>query len=260
MSRLNGAVPDRFDDFPDIANAVTARGIHLNHVGMPIGHDADAIRANAAWIDSGTTQAIRTDAVQRSGDNTGGGGFADTAHTGEHEGMRHPAGGEGIAQNAHHRFLADEVVKGRRPVFAGEHAVGRGVHRLRDQGWCGGVAEQARPIVGRGRQFVLRGIVAKQAGHAVLPGRGGGDAFGVGGRHATRAETHRGCFLPDLTGVDEALVRRRPPGGCLARLGGVGARRGFWGLDVHRAYTHSLHIMLWNLIPPIWTVATSYAP
>ena len=33
----------------------------------------------------------------------------------------------------------------------------------------------------------------------------------AGGRTPTRAETRCGCFLPDLTGLGEAHVRRRPP-------------------------------------------------
>ncbi len=42
--------------------------------------------------------------------------------------MRHPAAGGGVSPGAHHRFLADQLGKGLRPVFAGQHAIrGRGV-------------------------------------------------------------------------------------------------------------------------------------
>ena len=60
-------------------------------------------------------QAAREDAGRR--------GLADAAHAGQHPGMRDAPGREGVAQRAHHRLLADQVVEARRAVFAGEHLV-----------------------------------------------------------------------------------------------------------------------------------------
>ena len=62
--------------------------------------------------------------VERAGKDAGGGGLADTAHAGEHVGLRDAAGAEGVGQRADHRLLADEVGEALRAVFAGEHPVG----------------------------------------------------------------------------------------------------------------------------------------
>ncbi len=80
--------------------------------------------ADAARIGGRAAGAVRADAVQRAGDDAGGGGLADAAHAGQHEGVRDPADGEGVAQDAHHRLLADQVVEAGRAVFARQHAVG----------------------------------------------------------------------------------------------------------------------------------------
>ena len=62
--------------------------------------------------------------VQGPGQQAGGGGLADPAHAGEHEGVGDAAGGEGVGQGADHRLLADQVLEALRPVFAGEDGVG----------------------------------------------------------------------------------------------------------------------------------------
>jgi hypothetical protein len=53
-----------------------------------------------------------------------GGRLADASHSGEHVGLRDPAGTEGVGQRANHRLLADQVGEARRPIFPGEHPVG----------------------------------------------------------------------------------------------------------------------------------------
>ena len=66
---------------------------------------------------------VRADAVQRLGDQPRGRGLADPAHPGQQEGMGDAAALDGVAQRLHHRILADQLGKGLRPIFAGQHAV-----------------------------------------------------------------------------------------------------------------------------------------
>ncbi len=145
-ARLDRAVAGRLDDLAHVVDAGAAGGVHFHHVGVAVGQDRDAIGAYAAGIRGRPAGAVRAGAVQRAGDDAGGGGLAHPAHAGEHEGMGDPAGGEGVAQDAHHRLLADQVVEAGRAVFAGEHPVGRGMHRLGQR-----LAEQAGAVRRRRR-------------------------------------------------------------------------------------------------------------
>ena len=73
--------------------------------------------------------------------------------------MRDATGGEGVAQNAHHRVLADEVIEASRAILACEHSVRDGLYRL----WRL-AAEQAGAF--RGRRWLELLIAVEQAGHA----------------------------------------------------------------------------------------------
>ena len=61
---------------------------------------------------------------------------------GEQEGMRDPAPLDRIGERRHHRILADQLGEGLRPVFAGEHPIGRCARRCGDWG-------RSRPNEGR---------------------------------------------------------------------------------------------------------------
>ena len=67
---------------------------------------------------------VGAEAVERAGEDARRGRLADAAHARQHEGMRDPAGPDRIGEDAHQRFLADEVGEGGGPVFAGQHPVG----------------------------------------------------------------------------------------------------------------------------------------
>ena len=172
-ARLHRAEAGRLDDLAHVVDAGAAGGVHLHHVGMAVGQDGDAVGADAAGIGGRAAVAVRAGAVQRAGDDAGGGGLADAAHAGEHEGVGDAAGGEGVAQGAHHRLLADQVVEAGRAVFAGEHAIG-GRHATGS-----GSASPNRPDrpgpVGR---VLAGGLVLEQAGHAGRSSRRGGHLRG----------------------------------------------------------------------------------
>ena len=128
-ARLHGTETGRLDDLPHIIDAGAGGGVHLHHVRMPVGQDANAVGAYSARIGDRSARPVEPGAVQRAGDDAGGGGFADPAHPGQHEGMRDPSGGEGVAQDAHHRLLPDQIVERRGTVFARQHPIGRRMHR-----------------------------------------------------------------------------------------------------------------------------------
>ncbi len=98
--------------------------IHFDDIGMPAFHDGLAMHARlgeidrrlAAFVVALEVQAARQDPRRRR--------LADAAHACQHPGMGNAAGGEGVAQGAHHRRLADEIVEARRAVFARQNLVG----------------------------------------------------------------------------------------------------------------------------------------
>ena len=215
------------DDLAHVVDAGAGGGVHLEHVGFAFGQDGDAVGADAARVGGRAAGAVRADAVQRAGDDAGGGGLADAADAGEHEGMRDAAGGEGVAQDAHHRLLADQVVEAGRAVFPRQHPVRRGVHR-----------PARRPAGSPNRPGPSGGGGASACGGSSWnrPDMRGGlqpprrpPSFVAGKRweagQTTRAETHCGCFLPDLTGL-----ARRPSAadlpGVHIMFRGIGGNRG----------------------------------
>ena len=99
-------------------------------------------------VGGGAALAVRAGAVQRAGDDAGGGRFADAADAGEHEGVGDAVQREGAAEGFDEGVLADQVVERRGAVFAGQHAVGGRSLRRRRGGWRR-VAEQSRAIGGR---------------------------------------------------------------------------------------------------------------
>src|SRR5262249_5914547 len=95
-------------------------------------------------------------------------------------------------------LLADHVVERRGTVLAGQNTVGRSLDRPRKR-----VAEQAGAIR-RWRRLELS-VVLEQARHAGQMSAAAAAPWGVANMRwetdcTTRADTHCGCFLPDLTG------------------------------------------------------------
>ena len=132
---------------------------------------ATQLSTYAAGSAVGPPVAVRADAVQCAGDDAGSGGLADASDTGQHEGMGDPTDGEGIAQDAHHRLLPDQVIEVRRPVFSRQHTIGGGLYRRwRRHGQ--GVAEKARAVRHRRQPVVLRERFQRGVFRAGCPGTG----------------------------------------------------------------------------------------
>ena len=88
---LDRAVAGGLDDLAHVVDAGAGGGVHLDHVGVAVGQDGDAVGADAAGIGGGAAGAVGADAVQRAGDDAGGGGLSDAADAGQHEGVRDAA-------------------------------------------------------------------------------------------------------------------------------------------------------------------------
>ena len=158
-ARLQGAVAGGVYHLAHVVHAGTAGCVHLHHVRVAVGKDGDAVGANAAGIGGGAAVAIGADAVERAGDDACGGGLADASDAGEHPGVGDSVLREGVAEDADHRLLADQVGEGGGTILACQDAVGRGSRGSRLEGRGGwGVAEQAG-ATGRGRQVIVQGGV-----------------------------------------------------------------------------------------------------
>ncbi len=150
VTRRDRRVAHRVVDRADVVDAVMRGGVHLDDVEMARVHDRLAMHAEHRHLDGRAgDRAVGQLVVQRAGQNARRRGLADAAHAGEDPGLRDAAGLEGVGHRAHHGVLADQVVEGRGPVFARQHAVGTGffvcgvVHcssglrrRLRGCEWC----------------------------------------------------------------------------------------------------------------------------
>ena len=71
-SRRAGGIAHPVDQLSDIVDAGARGGVHLHHVDMAVGGDGDAVIAGAARRDGGAALAVRTQAVQRPGDDARG--------------------------------------------------------------------------------------------------------------------------------------------------------------------------------------------
>ena len=100
-----------------------AQVAHIFNAGVRGGVNFDQIH-KAALVDRLAMQAgiagpfgqLWLQAVDRFGQQTGGSGLAGAARASEQESMRHPVGGDGIAQRLHDVLLANHLVPlGRTP-------------------------------------------------------------------------------------------------------------------------------------------------
>ena len=91
---------------------------------MPALHDRLAVHAELRHHDGRSgDRTIGQFVIQRAGENARRRRLADAADAGQDPGLRNATGLERVRDGAHHRVLADQIVKAGRPVFAGEHAV-----------------------------------------------------------------------------------------------------------------------------------------
>ena len=99
-------------------------GVHLDDVDVAALDDGAAVDAFLVEIERRMLAGLVL-VVEGAGEDAGGRGLADAADAGEDEGVVDAVLGERILQRLHHRILADQAGKAQRPVFPGEHEIGR---------------------------------------------------------------------------------------------------------------------------------------
>ena len=122
VARADGRIAHPVENLADIRDAGAGRGVHLHHVHMGGARNGVAMPARRGESDGGLVDGVGV-VIERAGDQARRGGFAHPAHPGHHIGVGDPARRERIGQRAHHRLLADQVVKGLRAVFARQHLI-----------------------------------------------------------------------------------------------------------------------------------------
>ena len=182
VARRGRGIAHALDDLADYRRCRCGGGVHLLHIDIAGFGDGDAGIADAAGMDGGLgALAVGSDAVERAGDDAGGGGFAHPAHAGEHEGMGDAAGGEGVGQRAHQRFLPDQAGEIGGAVFARQDAIG-----------FLGRAKVGRIGLGHGAT-IARAVRQRRGNKPIFVEK-------VEARHDPN-QIRYGCFLPDLTGL-----------------------------------------------------------
>ena len=106
-------------ELADLVDAAVAGAVDLEHVDVVAGGDA-ACRCRTRRRASAVGPV---DAVERLGQDAGGGGLADAAGAGEEVGVGDAIGLDGVGQGLGDRLLADEVGELLRPIAAGQDGV-----------------------------------------------------------------------------------------------------------------------------------------
>ena len=216
VARLRRRIAYAIEQLAHLVDLGAAGGVQLQHVEVAAFQDSAAVAPLAGeGLEAWPVDLVAFE-FQRARQQARGGGLADPAHARQHEGVGDAAGREGVAQRAHHRLLADQILEGARPVLAGDDGVGAhgGLSRVR---W-------AAEHIG-GAVVALLGVGRRGKGRGVGVGHGLGQRSGGWRPATTRSRTRYGCFLPDLTG----LARPPPIAGLqpdISRAGRGGRKRG----------------------------------
>ena len=116
-----GGEADGFAQVADLFDAVVRGAVDFQHVERAAFGDLDAD------VLVGVEVGFRAvGAVERLGENAGGGGLAGAARADEKIGVGEALLGDGVAQGAHDVVLSEDVVEGFGSVFAGEDLITHG--------------------------------------------------------------------------------------------------------------------------------------
>ena len=110
---------DAVGEVTDVVDAVVRRRVQLEQVEEPALGDGDAVLAHAARLPVGA----EVQAVQRLGENPGGGRLAGAARAGEQIGVADPSLAHRVPQRRRHVVLADETAESLGAVLAVERLV-----------------------------------------------------------------------------------------------------------------------------------------
>ena len=119
------------DDLADVVDAGVGSGVHLQHVGMAALDDLQAMLAVTINLHRRAIGQVGLGIVEGAGNDARRGGFADTAHAGQHIALGDPVGGERVAQRRHHRVLADQLGECLRAILTSKNDIWRGRRAFR---------------------------------------------------------------------------------------------------------------------------------
>ena len=123
VSSGDGTVSDALDDLAGIVDAGMACRVDFQNIDMMSGGNRSAGVADPAWLQRGTAFAVAADTVEPPRQKPCRRGLADTADTGQHEGVGKAAKRQGVLKGADKRVLADQLGEAFRPVGAREDTI-----------------------------------------------------------------------------------------------------------------------------------------
>ena len=100
-------------DFPHVVHTGVGSAVNLDHIDRCALSDLQAAGADVTGGRDGTTLAI-----ERLGEDARHRGLADSARSRKQEGVRDSIGCNGVDQGLNHVRLADEILKGARPILS----------------------------------------------------------------------------------------------------------------------------------------------
>jgi hypothetical protein len=123
------------DELSGLVDGAVGGAVDLDDVQVVAAHDGpghallDALVGVGVGVVGGWAVGDGERGVEGAGEESGHGGLADAAGPGEEVGMGDAVGGDGVAERACDRFLADDLVEGVGAVPASEDGIGHGVGR-----------------------------------------------------------------------------------------------------------------------------------
>ena len=123
VARLDRRIARAVQQLAHLIDLGAAGGVELQHIHVPAFDNGPAMAAFVAQGHRGAVNLVGL-IVQGPRQQARCGGLADAAHPGQHKGMGNPTRRERIGEGAHHGLLADQILKGARPVFARQDLIG----------------------------------------------------------------------------------------------------------------------------------------
>ena len=168
VARLNRAIAHTVQKIAHIIDASAAGGIQLQHIHVPTIDDGAAMAALGGQIHTGAMLRFAVE-IQGPGQEPRRRGLTDPAHAGQHKGMGYAPRRKSIGQGADHGLLANQILKGARPIFAGQDLIGGiGIQR----GWRGSGDRRAKHILRRSIALGWFTIPRLTGPQITVPGRG----------------------------------------------------------------------------------------
>ena len=121
VAARSGRVADHLAQLADLVNAAVGGGVDFEHVERSAGGNFAAGVAGVVGLGGGALRAI-----ERFGEDAGGGGLADAADAGKNIGVRDAVRLDGVRERARDVLLPDDVAERLRAIFSGDDFIAHG--------------------------------------------------------------------------------------------------------------------------------------